>query len=219
MKKNILKYNLLTAITIVVFTSCVGEDDYVIPDYKDKVIITTDSPFIENFESYDPGSGSNELAVNSGGWTNVNIGTGNRVWHVRQFSNNKFAEFDSFYSNNSHVDNTWLITPKLELGDASYAFSFATEVRFFTNDNLSVFVSTDYDGTTNGISTAEWEPLDAFISGAAQDGNNTFTSSGVIDLDEYRNSVIRIGFRYTGNKAAGETSTYRVDNITIFEIN
>lgn len=217
MKANILKYSLLTAIALTVFTSCVGEDDYALPAYKDKVVITAQTPFKETFEGHTEGWGSNEVAVTSGGWFNANIGTGNRLWHVRQYSNNKFAEFSSFYSNNNQIDETWLITPKLELLDESYSFSFETQVRFYTNDNLSVYISTDFDGTTEGIETATWTPLNTFISSAAQDGNNEFTGSGVISLDEYSNSTVRIGFKYVGNKSTGETSTYQIDNVTIFE--
>jgi len=86
MKTNILKYSLLTAITLMLVTSCVSEDDYALPTYK-KVVLS------ENFESSPHGSGSNEVPVNLEGWVNVNLGTGTRVWGVKQYDNNKFAEF------------------------------------------------------------------------------------------------------------------------------
>src|SRR5690606_26241428 len=88
--KNILKYSLLTAITLTVFTSCVGEDDYEIPTYK-KMLLS------ETFESLPHGAGATELPVTIEGWVNVNIGTGARLWHVRQFSSNKFADFSSTF--------------------------------------------------------------------------------------------------------------------------
>ncbi len=210
MKTNILKYSVLTAIILTVFTSCVAEDDYVLPAYK-KVVLS------ENFESSPHGSGSNEVPVNLEGWVNVNLGTGNRVWAVKQFSNNKFAEFSSFYSVAPEVDETWLITPEINLSGTSYGLSFTTQARFHNHNNLTVVISTDYDGTPEGISTATWEPLEAFISGSAENNNNIFTSSGTIDLDAYHNSVVRIGFKYVGSKGANQTTTYQLDNITIFE--
>jgi len=208
MKTNILKYTLLSAIALIAFTSCIAEDDYALPTYK-KVVLS------ENFESSQHGSGSNEIPVNLEGWVNVNLGTGTRLWSVKQYDNNKFAEFSSFYSVTPEVDESWLITPEINLLDTSYAISFSTQARFHNYDNLSVLVSTDYDGTPEGISTATWEPLEAFISGAGQ--NDVFTSSGVISLDIYRNSTIRIGFKYVGNKGANQTTTYQLDNIAIFE--
>lgn len=210
MKTNILKYSLLTVLTLIVFTSCVSEDDYVLPAYK-KVILS------ENFESSTHGGGTNEVPVDLDGWVNVNLGTGNRVWSVKQFSNNKFAEFSSFYSVNPQVDESWLITPEINLLDTSYGLSFTTQARFHNYNNLIVVISTDYDGTPEGISTATWEPLEAFISGSSESNNNLFTSSGTIDLNTYRNSAVRIGFKYVGSKAANQTTTYQLDDITIFE--
>jgi len=210
MKTNFLKHYLILAIITLAVISCVSDDDYQIPNYR-KVLL------FETFESLPAGSGSNELAVNLDGWINENIGTGDRLWHVRQFSNNKFADFSSNFSDNNVTDENWLITPEIHLENAS-SLRFSTEVRFHNFNNLSVWISTDYDGTTEGISTANWQPLeDAFISGASENGNNIFTESGDIDLTKYTDSNIRIGFKYVGSKSGNQSSTYRIDNITIFE--
>src|SRR5690606_38842658 len=115
------------------------------------------------------------------------------------------------------VDEAWLITPEVVLTDASYGLSFTTQVRFHNYDNLSVLISTDYDGTPEGISTATWEPLDAYIPGTAESGDDIFVGSGVVSLDAFSNSAIRIAFKYVGNKGANQTSTYQLDNIAIFE--
>jgi len=209
MRTRFLKYNLLLVLTIVGITSCVSDDDYQIPVYR-KVLLS------ENFESLTAGSGSNEIAVSLENWINVNTGTGDRLWHVRQFNNNKFADFSSNFSDNAVTDENWLITPEIQIEKPS-SFRFSTEVRFHNFDNLSVWISTNYDGTTEGISTADWQPLEAFISGASENGNNTFTESGEIDLSQYIDTKIRIGFKYVGSKSANQSSTYRIDNITIFE--
>jgi len=209
MKTRFLKYNLLLAMIIIPIASCVSDDDYQIPAYR-KVLLS------ETFESLTAGSGTNEIAVALEGWVNVNIGTGDRLWHVRQFSNNKFADFSSNFSDDGVTDENWLITPEIHIEKPS-SFRFATEVRFHNFDNLSVWISTDYDGTTQGISTADWQPLEAFISSSAESGNNIFTESGNVDLSQYIGSKIRIGFKYVGSKSANQSSTYRIDNITIFE--
>jgi len=210
MKTRFLKYNLLLAMIIIPVVSCVSDDDYQIPIYK-KVLLS------ETFESLQAGSGANELAVNLENWINVNIGTGDRLWHVRQFQNNKFADFSSNFSDDGVTDENWLITPEILL-EKSAVLRFATEVRFHNYDNLSVWISSDYDRTIQGINTANWQPLEsAFISGAAQNGNNIFTQSGDIDLSEYTGAKVSVGFKYLGSKTDGQSSTYRIDNITIFE--
>jgi len=209
MKTRFLKHFLFATILLIAIASCVSDDDYQIPTYR-KVLLS------ETFESLQAGSGSNEIAVVLENWINVNIGTGDRLWHVRQNQNNKFADFTSNFSDDGVTDENWLITPEIHIEKPS-SFRFATEVRFYNYDNLSVWISTDYDGTTEGISTADWQPLEAFISGTTENGNNVFTESGDVDLSQYIGSKIRIGFKYVGSKSAGQSSTYRIDNITIFE--
>jgi hypothetical protein len=146
---------------------------------------------------------------------NYNAGTGSRVWYVKQFDGSKFAEFSSFYSSASETDETWLITPEIALEDASYSFNFVTQARFFTNNNLSVYISQDFDGTESGIATATWVPLEATYATAAN--TNLFVPSGDISLEVYKNSNVRIAFKYVGSKQANTTTTFQLDNIKVFE--
>ncbi len=208
MTTNILKYTLLTAIALVFFASCVSEDDFELPLYKQVI-------FSEGFESAPHGSGTNEIPVALEGWVNANLGTGERLWSVKQFSNNKFAEFSSFYSTSSQTDVAWLITPEIALENLSCSLSFNVQARFHNHDNLAVFISQDYDGTIEGITTANWQELNAYIPGSS-DGN-AFVPSGEIDLSDYIDTTIRIGYRYIGNKQANQTTTFQLDNVTIFE--
>ncbi|MGE4347936.1 MAG: choice-of-anchor J domain-containing protein [Flavobacteriaceae bacterium] len=208
MKANILKYSLFTAIALTVFTSCVGEDDYALPTYK-KMLLS------QNFESLPAGGGATELPVTLDGWVNANIGTGSRVWHVRQFDNNKYADFSSYYSDDSETDQTWLITPSLEIENSNYSFSFDYQIRFYNHNNLAVFISQDYDGTIEGIEQAEWQPIN--VNFPSSNTNDQFLSSGNISLSEYDNSSVSIAFKYVGNNGANQTTTYQIDNITIFE--
>ena len=82
--------------------------------------------------------------------------------------------------------------------------------RFTNGYPLTVFVSTNYDGTTAGIATATWTPI-AFTAPTA---NDVFVNSGNIDLSSYENSNVRIAFKYTGSKA-GVTTTLQLDNVKI----
>ncbi len=210
MKMNFLKSIVVLAITTASFTSCVKEDDFDIPTLKEVV-------FYEGFEDATAGSGSTEIPVTLEGWVNSNLGTGTRLWIVKQFNNNKFAEFSSFYSVAPATDESWLITPEIELKDASYALSFATQVRFFTNNNLEVFISQNFDGDATNIAAANWIALNPIISGQANNNSNVFLSSGEVNLTQYKNSKVRIGFKYVGSKQAGTTSTFQLDNIKVFE--
>jgi hypothetical protein len=208
MKIKFLKTIFLLALSTSALTSCVGDDDYVIPTVYSYA-------FNEGFETSTTGSGSVEVPITLEGWINYNGSTStpvsSRLWHARTFSNNIHAEFSSFYSATGTNDVAWLITPELDLtATTGEVFSFATKTRFANGYPLTVFISTDYDGTTVGIATATWTPL-AFT---APTTNDVFVSSGNIDLSSYESDNVRIAFKYTGSKA-GVTTTLQLDNVKI----
>lgn len=203
MKIKFLKTMFLLVLASGVLTSCVGDDDYVIPTVYDY-------HFSEGFGSSPTGSGSNEVAIALEGWVNYNA-TATRLWHARAFSNNTYAEFSSFYSANGTNDTAWLITPAIDLTTTSgEILSFVTKTRFANGYPLTAFVSTDYDGTTAGIATATWEPI-TFTTPNVED---VFVNSGNIDLSAYNSNNVRIAFKYTGSKS-GVTTTLQLDNIKI----
>src|SRR5690606_16249129 len=72
-------------------------------------------PFTQNFEAQAAGAGS---AVNMDGWTNVNVNDGTRVWEVREFDNNKYAQTSAFSSNENPYE-VWMVTPGLILPEGS----------------------------------------------------------------------------------------------------
>ena len=79
------------------------------------------------------------------------------------------------------------------------------------NNSLQVFISTNYDGSTAGISTATWTPL----TFATPSANDVIVSSGNIDISAYNSNNVRIAFKYTGSKTGGVTTTCQLDNIKI----
>jgi hypothetical protein len=203
MKIKFLKTIFLLVLSTSALTSCVGDDDYVIPTVYTYA-------FNEGFETSTTGSGSNEVAITLDGWVNYNA-TATRMWHARTFDNNIYAEFSSFYSATGTNDVAWLITPELDLTTTTgEVLSFMTKTRFANGYPLTVFISTDYDGTTTGISTATWTPL-AFTTPIT---NDVFVNSGNIDLSSYESDNVRIAFKYTGSKA-GITTTLQLDNVKI----
>jgi hypothetical protein len=208
--KNIYKLIFLSVLTLGVFTSCVNEDDTAIPTIKQLILN-------ESFESVVTGSGSNEAAINLEGWGNYAV-VGSRKWHGRIFSNNKYAEFSSFYSNatTDPNDEIWLTSPALDFSNTSNeAFSFESKIRFWQGAALTVFVSEDYDGTQAGIATATWIELNPVLPTSTQ--ADLFVSSGIVDLSMYNSNNVRVAFRYIGSKQTGLTTTYQLDNIKIFE--
>lgn len=166
--------------------------------------------FNEGFSTSPTGSGSIEVPIALTGWVNYNA-TASRLWHGRTFSGDIYAEFSSFYSASGTSDVAWLITPAIDLTNSTgEILSFNTKTRFANGYPLTAFVSTDYDGTTAGISTATWTPL-VFTAPTADDVK---VNSGNIDVSSYNSNNVRIAFKYTGSKS-GVTTTCQLDNVKI----
>lgn len=170
-------------------------------------------PFSQNFEGHAAGTGAN---VNLPGWININVGGGTRVWEVREFDNNKYAQ-TSAYSANQNPYEVWLITPGLILpSGSSPILKFDTNDGHYNGDALSVKISTNFDGN---LSTATWTELNANISSGHTNGYGAnFVSSGEIDLSAYAGQVVYIGYQYLGG-SDGITTTYQIDNISVAEDN
>ena len=168
-------------------------------------------PFSENFEGQSAGTGMN---VNMEGWTNVNVNNGSRVWEVREFSSNKYAQTSAFNSNENPYE-AWLVTPGLILPNGSTpTLTFETNDGFNNGTALSVKISTDFTGD---VSAATWTTLSATISSGNGSGyGSSFTPSGDVDLSAYAGQVVYIAYQYLG-ASNGITTTYQIDTISVVE--
>jgi hypothetical protein len=204
--KKIFKLSLVL-LTIGLATGCTGDEE--IAPYKQQF-------FSENFEAQTPGSGSTEIPIAIDGWTNFNT-LGSRKWICKTFNNTNFAEFSSFYSAAGSSDESWLITSKLDFTKTEKeTLNFDLEARFSNGAEFKVLVSTDFDGTTDGIATATWTEVTVPTLPTV---DNIFVNSGLIDLNSFESENVYIAFKYIGSKAGNKTTTFQLDNIKIFENN
>lgn len=151
------------------------------------------------------------------GW--INFATAGTVtWTEQVYSGNGYAEFNPY--NSKDVSNVgWLITPSIDLdAQDGEILTFQTEHAYpdSGHDPLAVLISTDFDGTTAGISTATWTPLTFDVSYKVDYGTwFNFTNSGEIDLSSYTGTAY-IAFRYTGSDTANQNMTLHVDNVKVY---
>lgn len=169
--------------------------------------------YSENFESVTTGT---TAFISIPGWTNVNMNGGSTRWTGRIFSNNKYAQMSAFSSNEAVVDAR-MITPAINLDNTTNEFMrFGYKTGFANGIGLSVWYSTDYDGsgTVAAVNAATWTNFNLPLT--VQDTNyaSTFYSSGTVDLSGLSGNVY-ISFRYQGS-TSGITTTYQVDNIELF---
>ena len=154
--------------------------------------------------------------LNLNGWLNY-AESGGELWTEQIFNGNGYAEFSAFRSGD--VSNIgWLITPKIDMdAQSGEILSFQTQHAFpdAGHDPLEVFISTNFDGTKTGVTTATWMPLDFKVSYIEDiDTWYTFTDSGDIDLSSYSGTAY-IAFRYTGSDTANQNMTLHVENVKI----
>ena len=94
-------------------------------------------------------------------------------------------------------------------GASAPTFSFQN-AKNYTGDVLTVWVSTNYDGTSSP-STATWTQLTVMLSSGAW----SWVNSGNIDMTPYISGATYVAFKYTGTASSG--STWEIDDILIQE--
>lgn len=166
-------------------------------------------PFKEDFSDHSAGVG---IYVDLPDWTNVNTNGGERLYEVREFSRNNFVQISAFGSGENPLE-AWLVTPGITLDKVNPVLVFDTKDGHFNGDALTVHISTDFEGNPT---SATWVDLtnQATFSTGHSDWENNYTNSGEIDLSDYAEDTVYIGFRYLGGDFA-ITTTYQLDNIEI----
>ncbi len=156
----------------------------------------------------------NDLSISSGGWTTqVVIDTTN--WFAYEHNGDKFAKISN-YSNGNVPAESWLISPAIDLASSTQPFlSFGT-IMNYTGDPLTLYISTDYNGTSNPTTQGTWTDLTANANWDTNSSSwGSWTNSGDIDLSSYISDSVYIAYQYTGTSSDG--STWELDNILVKE--
>lgn len=143
------------------------------------------------------------------GWSFVSV-TGDQVWSIGTYSNNKYAKM-SGYSNGNNANEDWCISPAFNLGDYTNPVLTFTTARSQHNGNeLEVYFSNNYNGDPTA---ATWTQLTCTLPAQPSSGYSEFTSSGNISLSSYSGSNCYIGFKYTSTTSAA--ATWELDDIVL----
>lgn len=171
-----------------------------------------DPVFEESFNSAVDGSN-----LDIEGWINY-AEEGSELWTEQVFSGNGYAEFSAFSTGDSS-NIGWLVSPGIDMdAQDGEMLSFQTAYAYPDDGHypLEVFVSTDFNGTEDGIAGANWQAIDAVISHPdVTDNWFDLIDSGSIDLSSYTGTLY-IAFKYTGSDTANLNSTMHVDNVAVF---
>jgi len=179
--------------------------------------------FLENFESYEAGSGKIVPVSADNSFILNKDFLGTRTWECRTFSNNKYAQVTSNASNSEN--QVWLITKQIDLTNANVpSLTFDVNVGYYNADCLSILISDNFDGTEAGVATATWTDVTSSftIPQTPTSGYGTLTSAGTLKLSAFNGKKIYIAFKYTGDGRADaspkKTTTYQIDNVVVSDI-
>ena len=99
--------------------------------------------------------------------------------------------------------------------------AFRTADGYDNGATLVAMISTNYTGSGNPA-LATWTVLPATIATGQTSGYSDFMCSGYINLNAYSGTVY-IAFKYVGADPSGtgsdDTTTYQIDDVTIFGYN
>lgn len=163
-------------------------------------------PITEFFEDFNTGTDGSTVSIP--GWSNFAV-QDSRQWLIGQFQGASYADIGAFGAGG--VVESWLISPPINLTGSRY-LSFTSAYAFYAHQGLELVISTDF--VSGGIpADATWTNIDFDMPDGSQDWN-VFIPSGDLDISSFGDQG-HIAFKYTGNPATDETTTWIVDDICI----
>jgi len=183
--------------------------DYVYPTAG----LTTLTSLNENFASV-----TTNADISLTGWT-ANYSKGTRNWQGKVFTGTppeQYAQATSYGSTNTDAENSmWLITPPITYS-SNLNLAFKTATTYWTHDGLSVWILTNFNGTSG-----TWTKIDGLT--LANQASSTNGSSNWISTSKAISSIVPsgytgtfyIGFKYEGSMPQSKTTTYRLDDVSI----
>lgn len=148
-------------------------------------------------------------AISTAGWQTYAV-QGGVSWKGKSFSGNYFAEATAYASGAPAVES-WLVSPPLNM-DVVSTLAFESAMSYWVHDGLSVYISTDFDGTN--VATATWTDISSSCTLAnGSSSNYTWIHSGSVDIAPFTGTGY-IGFKYVGGDP-GMTTNYRIDSVFV----
>lgn len=157
----------------------------------------------------------NFAVENSFGTYTAHSVKGDQVWEWASYGGGcgKMTGYES--SDKIRYENEdWLVSSEYDLSsfsDVTLSFKHAVNYNDGAWDNVSVYISEDYDGTSSPASSGTWTKLT--IPNIPFDESWSFVNSGDIDISAYAGKKVYVGFKYlSSSDIAG---TWEVGEVSI----
>jgi len=149
-----------------------------------------------------------------GQFTAFNIAGNSNTWTQGEYNNTTYAKMTGYYTKTYEASEDWLISNSIDLNGISGAvLNFNHVVNYLTGwDDIKVFISADFDGTSNPNTSGTWTELTGWTHSAGNDWD--FVDSGDIDISSFTgNSKVYIAFKYTS--PSNDASTWEIDKVSV----
>jgi hypothetical protein len=149
--------------------------------------------------------------ISSEGWQQYSVSGEEIQWETSSAGG---AETDYAvirnYNGTANIEcENWMISPGYDLSNVSSPTLSFDNAYKYTGPNLEVYISTNYDGTSNPTTQGTWNLLSPMWS----PGNFVFANSGDVDISAYAGVKTHIAFKYSGGASDG--ATWELDNIYV----
>lgn len=152
--------------------------------------------------------------ITTGGWTSYQVAGPEVKWETSSAGGapNDYGVISNYIDGVNITTENWFISPSIDLSDAASPYLNFDNACSYDGAAIEIFVSTDYDGTSNPNDQGSWTN----ISGAATLSTGFFTWVNSTDMPIMTfGENVHIAFKYTGSGADGRT--WELDNIIIHE--
>jgi hypothetical protein len=152
------------------------------------------------------------------GWTNY-VEAGTQPWEafVDNGTNQSLgisARVGSFNSGDASTIS-WLISPEIPVEQNSkVTLEFKTSNSFSDDSIMQVLYSTNWDGTEEGVTQADWGIIEDAIIVPNDAFFGDWISSGLVDMSCFEGNG-HIAFKYIGSGERANDGTYELDDIFV----
>lgn len=179
--------------------------------------------FYDDFSVIDNGGGGGPDPVQAiyfepfdtdlGSTTQYTVLGPDQSWEWTNFGNPPGSAKMSGFSGAALENEDWLITTVINCNNYSdIMLSFDHALNYCTACDMSVLISTDYDGSSDPTTTGTWTDITSNFT--FPPGNNwTFIASGAYDISSLVSNTTYIAFKYISDNT--QAATWEVDNIKV----
>lgn len=150
-------------------------------------------------------------SITSDGWMQYHVTGTEAIWETSSSGGaaTDYAKISNYVDGVKYNTENWLISPSLNLSSITAPVLTFMNAYNYTGPAIELFISTDYDGTSNPTEQGTWTSVSFNLAA----GGWVWANSGDINLTPFIGTDVHFAFKYTGNTSDG--STWEIDDIKI----